>query len=283
MNSKLVSVIIPTYNRENTIKACLESVLQQTYTNIEVIVVDDCSQDNTCDVVKEIKDSRLHYYKLDKNRRACYARNYGFEHSNGEYIAFQDSDDIWHKDKIQKQINYLENKKYDFVFCGMNRITDEGTFYFPVQRVDVNHDFFYQELLLNSISTQTMFMKRCVIDQVRFDVNFKRFQDWDFAIRVAEKFSIGYLEEALVDSFIQNNSVTATIRNYEPFLCLYNKYQSVIDTKPLIKATYLYKLGDFVRIDDPAKASDYYWNSLRSKFDYRVFVKFCLSKMGIRF
>lgn len=103
----LVSVVIPVYNRESTIMRALNSVLDQTYHNIEVIVVDDCSTDSTVQTVGMCTDSRVQLICLPVHRGANAARNRGIEISKGEYIAFQDSDDEWMKNKLEKQINYM--------------------------------------------------------------------------------------------------------------------------------------------------------------------------------
>lgn len=99
----MVSVIIPSYNRENTIVRAVNSVLNQTYKDIEVIVVDDCSKDRTLELLSSIKDERLKFFKLEKNSGACVARNFGIEKANGEFIAFQDSDDEWLPEKLKSR------------------------------------------------------------------------------------------------------------------------------------------------------------------------------------
>lgn len=110
----MISIIIPTFNREHLIQKAVESVLDQSYTDIEVIVIDDGSTDNTEEKVRLIEDERVRYLKLNNNGGACRARNKGAEIARGEYLAFQDSDDIWHKDKLEKQIRFLEQGNYDF-------------------------------------------------------------------------------------------------------------------------------------------------------------------------
>ena len=99
-----ITVIIPTYNRANIISKSIESVLNQTYNNIELIIVDDGSTDNTEEVIASIKDDRIKYYKLKKNSGTAIARNYGIEKSTCKYIAFQDSDDIFRNNKLELQI-----------------------------------------------------------------------------------------------------------------------------------------------------------------------------------
>ena len=91
MDNKLISVVIPCYNRRDKLPACLFSVLGQTYSNLEVIVVDDASTDGTQELFENITDPRVKYYRYEQNRGACYARNYGAERALGELLAFQDS------------------------------------------------------------------------------------------------------------------------------------------------------------------------------------------------
>lgn len=117
IDNEKISVVIPTYNRAKTINKSIKSVLNQTYTNIEVIVVDDCSTDNTETIIKKIKDKRVKYYKLDCNKGACFARNYGIKKATGNYIAFQDSDDIFEKNKLEKQYENIKKNKSDLNFC----------------------------------------------------------------------------------------------------------------------------------------------------------------------
>lgn len=97
----MISVIIPVYNRENTIRRSVLSVLNQSVSNIEVLVVDDCSNDNTINILKKLKDSRLKIIELEKNRGANFARNIGIDLAIGDYISFQDSDDFWLPTKLE--------------------------------------------------------------------------------------------------------------------------------------------------------------------------------------
>ena len=100
MREELISVIIPTYNRRDKVTYAVKSVLDQTYSNIEVIIIDDASTDNTEAEIKKIKDDRIRYIYMEKNHGAEGARNVGIKEANGTYIAFQDSDDIWEKEKF---------------------------------------------------------------------------------------------------------------------------------------------------------------------------------------
>lgn len=137
-NNPKISVIIPTYNREKLIERSIKSVLNQTYKNIEVIVVDDCSNDNTKSIVNSIKDDRLIYIKLSKNKGACYARNKGIEAASGKYIAFNDSDDVFYKNKLEKQLKNLLNNNSDLDFCKMKVFRDMN-YIFPSIEQEKKH------------------------------------------------------------------------------------------------------------------------------------------------
>lgn len=112
----LVSIIMPSYNTAKYISAAIESILNQTYENWELIIVDDCSTDNTDEILTEYakKDSRIRYYKNEKNSGAAVARNRALRQAKGKWVAFLDSDDLWEKDKLEKQICFM--KKITTIF-----------------------------------------------------------------------------------------------------------------------------------------------------------------------
>ncbi len=122
----LVSVVLASYNHVNFVKEAVESVLDQSYENLELIVMDDGSTDGTPDVVEKIKDKRLKLVRLSANRR-FHPRNLGISMARGKYIAFQNSDDVWNEGKLEKQIDYLEKNKGTVVcFTRLNMIDESG-------------------------------------------------------------------------------------------------------------------------------------------------------------
>jgi len=130
-----VSVIISTYNRAYLIDRFIQSVLNQTYQDFELIVVDDGSTDNTEDIIRQFqeKDKRIKYIKHDKNKGGSAERNTGIKNSVGKYIAFQDSDDEWFPEKLEKQMEVFKNtsSKVGVVYTGFWRIKDNKKTYIP--------------------------------------------------------------------------------------------------------------------------------------------------------
>lgn len=113
----LVSIIMPSYNTAGYISETIESVIKQTYANWELIIVDDCSTDNTDEVVKPfLTDKRIKYLKNEKNSGAAVSRNYALREAKGKWIAFLDSDDLWLPEKLEKQIAFMEKNGYKFTY-----------------------------------------------------------------------------------------------------------------------------------------------------------------------
>lgn len=124
----LVSVIIPMYNSSSYITPTIQSALSQTYKSIEVLVIDDCSKDNSIEVVNRLseEDSRLRCIPQTKNQGAAVARNTGIKEAKGQYIAFLDSDDLWAEDKIEKQVSLMKMKNAAFVYCAYDSVDENG-------------------------------------------------------------------------------------------------------------------------------------------------------------
>lgn len=208
-----VSVIIPTYNRGNLIINSIKSVLNQTFRNLEVIVVDDGSTDNTEDEVNKITDKRIKYIKLSSNRGGSNARNVGIKNATGQFISFQDSDDIFYPNKIEKQIKNIINKNSIFDFCKINVIYNSTYSYLipnARQENSIIKGEIFNELISrgNFISTQSMIIRTKYMKNHLFDIEMPRLQDYDVILSMIPKVKISYTNEVLVDLHIQNNSVT---------------------------------------------------------------------------
>lgn len=125
--NELVSIIMPSYNTGRFLKETIESVLAQTYQNWELIIVDDCSTDNTDAVVKLFSsDLRIRYFKNGTNSGAAVSRNRALCEANGRWIAFLDSDDVWHPEKLERQISFMEENNYHFSYTNYSEIDEES-------------------------------------------------------------------------------------------------------------------------------------------------------------
>lgn len=122
----LISIIMPSYNTGKFIAETINSVLAQTYTNWELIIVDDCSTDNTDEIVSSFTDERIRYLKNEKNSGAAVSRNRALAQAKGKWIAFLDSDDLWTAGKLEKQIAFMENNGYSFSYTNYIEIDEES-------------------------------------------------------------------------------------------------------------------------------------------------------------
>ncbi|MBR5412789.1 MAG: glycosyltransferase [Fibrobacter sp.] len=207
----MISIVLPSYNRAHILPKAVESILRQTYKDFELIIVDDGSSDNTCEVVKSFDDNRIVYVRQE-NAGACVARNNGIDHARGEYIAFQDSDDIWHQDKLEKQLKTLQEKNADIVFCRMNRMS--GGKIVGLVSDYFKEGFLSKDVMPMSIGTQTLIGKSQVFKQEKFDPEMPRFQEFELLVRAQKEFSIYCMEEPLADYIIQGDSLSVNPLKY---------------------------------------------------------------------
>jgi glycosyltransferase involved in cell wall biosynthesis len=222
VKKELVSVIIPTYSRPVYLKRAINSVLNQTYKNIEVVVVDDNNPETkhrkeTENVMLEfLENSKVKYLRHSKNRNGSAARNTGIEGSNGYYIALLDDDDEFLPLKIEKQIealNKLDNS-YGGVYCNYQQLLKDQIIgkYKNVETGNI-----VESLLLcnNSIcGGSTLLLKRSVlVDLKGFDISFLRHQDWELLVRYFRKYKLGHATDVLVNIHMDSRINTVMSRN----------------------------------------------------------------------
>lgn len=201
----LVSVVIPTYNRISTLPVSVDSVLRQTYNNLEVIVVDDGSTDGTGSFVRGLADGRVRYVQNDENRGPAAARNLGVRLAQGEYVAFQDSDDEWHPDKLEKQMKAMLDpaEKVDLVYCAYTRYrgqTRQETIPSEELPLGCKQGEILPVLLLQPlIGTPTIVVKKSSFVQTGgFNETLHTFEDYEFTVRFSQSYRIGFVEQSLV-------------------------------------------------------------------------------------
>lgn len=151
MISGLVSVIIPVYNAEKFIENTIISALQQTYHDIELVIVDDCSTDKSAEIILQLQNQypQIKYYKLKSNSGAAVARNKAIELADGQYLAFLDSDDCWKPQKLEKQITLAQETGAEFIFNAIEMIDEQGKII--KGKIDIPSEVTYKFLLTNTI------------------------------------------------------------------------------------------------------------------------------------
>jgi glycosyltransferase involved in cell wall biosynthesis len=196
-----VSVIIPTYNRESTIIRALDSVTAQTFQDYEIIVVDDCSTDNTGEVVGNYHDERVRFVQLSENRGPGAARNEGIRQAKGRYIAFLDSDDEWAPTKLQKQVELMEDLGPEWGLCATQlEIIKDGNIkvYEGPDKKYLAEPFCAYISQRHKIQTSTIMIRKEALDDVGFfDERLRRHQDADLWIRLLSKYKMAAVFEPL--------------------------------------------------------------------------------------
>jgi glycosyltransferase involved in cell wall biosynthesis len=211
-NNPMVSIILPTYNRAQLIGRAIQSVLDQTYQDFELIIVDDGSKDNTADI-SDFKDKRIRYIRHEKNKGANAARNAGIKMARGEYIGFQDSDDEWLPEKLEKQMRVFKTASADVgvVYTGFWRIEEDRKMYIPSPEIKQKEGNIHTELLhRNFVTTQAVvIMRECFNKAGLFDEFLPRLQDWELFIRIAKHYSFRCIDEPLLISYFTSKSISA--------------------------------------------------------------------------
>ncbi len=215
-----VSVIVPTYNRVHMVTEAIDSILNQTFKDFELIIVDNYSSDDTESIVKSYVDKRIRYFRNQNNGLVSVNRNYGIEKSHGEYIAFLDDDDLWLPEKLEKQVELLDsNKELALVYSDCYIIDGDGSLrentYFHGIR-PFRENVFNELLKGNFIPMLTVAVRREALDKVGvFNLRYKICQDYDLWLRIAKYYPIDFIEQPLAkyrfygESSSQKNIVLA--------------------------------------------------------------------------
>ncbi len=147
-DSELVSIVIPVYNCSKFLNDTINTILNQTYTNFEAIFVNDCSTDNSIDIIKACNDNRIKLIENEKNSGAAISRNNGIKNANGRFICFLDADDLWEKEKLEKQVRFMKEKNACFSYTGYEFADENGN---PNgKKVNVPNKITYKQALKNT-------------------------------------------------------------------------------------------------------------------------------------
>lgn len=235
--NELISIIMPVYNVEKYIAFTIRSIIDQTYTNWELIIVDDHSTDSSYDIIQlfALKDKRIKFIKLEENYGAAKSRNLGIKMATGKYLAFLDSDDLWKKNKLEIQLNFMKKNNYSFTFTSYQLINEKGDLINKVVHVPKNIK--YKKAMTNHIISiiTVMINTEKIPDVIMPDI--RHGQDTAAWLRILKRKEIAYgLDEILsfyrqVPSSISSSPIRRITRTWD----IYRKAENF----NIIKSFYL--------------------------------------------
>ena len=243
MNNKpIISIIMNCYNGEAYLNEAINSITKQTFENWELIFFDNNSIDKSEKIAKSFKDSRIKYFKSDRLLNLYDARNLAVKKTNGDYISFLDTDDMWTKDKLEKQINFIKkNSNYKILYSNyyVLKNNEKQIMY----KNELPSGFITQKLLdFYGIGINTVFVAKSIFEQYNFKKDLNIIGDFDFFIQTSKKFQIGYISDPLTFYRIHENSFTK--KNYKMYI---NELSNWIreNEKTLLKNNYSLKKQKF--------------------------------------
>ncbi len=202
--SPLVSIVMPAYNTARYIKEAVKSVINQTYKNWELIIIDDCSPDNTKEIVQSFSDSRIKYILNSQNSGALVSRNNAIEASSGKFIAFLDSDDVWKEDKLEKQINFMQQNNFSFT-CTHYELIDEHSKKLNILTTAPLRISKSKFRLWNWCGCLTVIFDAEILGKTYLE-NYKIRDDWALWLKISEKSDCHCLAENLAFYRVRDNS-----------------------------------------------------------------------------
>jgi len=217
----MVSIIIPVYNSQNSICRAIDSCLNQTYKDIEIIVIDDGSTDHTKEVLQTYSDEPRLKYIYQENQERSVARNNGLNIAKGELIQFLDSDDMIYKDKLEKQVNFLNNNEtYIMVYC-TSEYRDENNKVINTSETKYQGNIQKKLLSANFITIHSPLIRK---NNIRFSQELNMLEDWEYWILSIKDDPVGYLDEILCVVYINNQHTNKYILNMlKGRIIVYNK------------------------------------------------------------
>lgn len=255
-----VSVILPTFNRSDSLINACRSVLDQSFTDLELIVVDDGSTVDIQAALRPLDDARVVYHRQDPNAGASAARNAGLRLARGEFIAFQDSDDLWLPGKLDKQLAQLRNLPDevgavsggkvlygcdDARNCGVGKVTYAPD---PSRPLSLEEDQVKRFLLENRISLQnTLFRRTCFPDDQWFNPAAKANADWEFTIRLVQHTKVFEDPDPVVFSYISTDSISRNPKKrLRGQLRIFKKNRHLYDQHRFESAQMRFKIGSIL-------------------------------------
>jgi len=285
----LISVVIPTFNRASTLKKAIESVIKQTYSDWEVILVDNSSTDDTLEILEEFNNINIKLLTVNNNGVIGYSRNVGIEHSSGKYIAFLDSDDWWDCEKLSESVLLLESGNIDVVYHNCQIISDQSRGDTHCRRLSKE---VFSDLIINGntlVTSSIVVLKSAIIDVGCFseDKEVIGWEDYHLWIRLAEaNFQFGLIKKSLgfyrkgEDSFDTPQRALLNLIEIEKYF--YHKHPSVVQLKHIWWIDYARGRAHMVS-DNTNNSNKFFCNVVinKSPLEYKIKALYFLVKLAL--
>tara|TARA_Y100001958_G_C21087809_1_gene441959 strand:+ start:131 stop:886 length:756 start_codon:yes stop_codon:yes gene_type:complete len=208
--SNIVNIILPNYNKGNYLEETVESVIKQTLTDWKLFIIDNYSNDNSKEIIKKYSSNKkISIFLLRRNMGVSFSRNLGIRLSNSKYVSFIDSDDLWKKNKLEKQINFMEGKKIDFTYTDYTPFFDVNNKRYFKKEIIAPETFNFQKFIHNtSICTSSMIVLRELVHSIKFP-KVKTLEDFPFKCKILMKSSATKFNENNTLYRITKNSLTS--------------------------------------------------------------------------
>lgn len=236
----LISVIIPVYNGEKTIIKTIKSVLNQTLADLELIIINDGSQDSTLEVIKNLSDFRLKIFSYPNAGQAV-SRNRGLSLASGEYISFLDADDLWTADKLEAQLKALQNNpQASIAYSWTNYIDEQDNFLLSGTHIIENGNVYEKLLVSNFIEngSNPLIRKQALVEVGGFEAAMTPAEDWDLWLRLAARYSFVGVPSPQILYRVSSTSASANLFKMEA-ACLQvinNACAQISDSVNILKA-----------------------------------------------
>ena len=284
-----ISVVIPTCNRAHFLQAAIQSVLNQTFQDFEIIIVDDASEDGTEQVIRSFDDSRIRSIRHESNRGQGATRNAGVRQASGEYVALLDDDDEWLPQKLEKQTVLLDKApaRVGLVYTGFWKI-DAGTGRLIASAIPEKRGYVFNDMCAdNWIGTcsTVLLRRRCFETTGLFDEGLTAGADYDMWLRISKEYDIEYIREPLVVYRVHGDRISTNcdslIRGREELL---RKHGSIFAMKPKnYSKLYLFLGVQYCNNNNVKKARESFLKAIKIyPFEIRHYFNLCLSLLGAK-
>jgi glycosyltransferase involved in cell wall biosynthesis len=275
LRKPLVSIIIPTFNREKELERAINSVLSQTFTNWEICIIDNNSTDNSIQLINRYNDSRIRVFMIHNNGIIGASRNLGIKKSKGKYLAFLDSDDWWSSRKLEKSIKVLEQGDASLVYHDLYTVNNENQkFFFKKTKSRKLSKPIFEELLIygNTICTSSVVIRKNILTKISGFTEDSRFaagEDFDAWLTIAESGEIfSKIPKVLGCYWVGQDKTTNSKRTIQILNDLEVKFKNIIIEKGLSEKTYSFnfiKAREYAKLNMKAEALMEFKNALLKK------------------